>query len=131
MKYVVYFAIGWCVVWGFAGEAMAYDGNDLLGYCKKSLNGITADLTTEQTLEWMMGNGLCMGYITGVSETYLMQQQALTQEQDFCLTEGIAIQKLMRVVTNYLEARPTELHKNASILIQAALIDAFPCKGGE
>ena len=130
MKYLVYFVLCWCVVLAVAGEALAYDGEELLGYCQNALNRPDDNPTTKQTLEWIMASGLCRGYTSGVIDASLIQQ-AVAKEQLFCLPEGIKAEQVVQVVTEFLEAHPYALHRNASILTLAALREAFPCPKAE
>jgi len=130
MKFVLYFAIGWCVMLAVAGEALAYDGEELLGFCQNALNRPDDNQTTKQTLEWMMDSGLCRGYTAGVIDASLIQQ-AVAKEQLFCLPEGIKVLPVVQVVTEFLEDHPYVLHRNASILTLAALRVAFPCPEAE
>ena len=132
MKFVLYFAIGWCVVLAVAGEALAYDGHELLANCLKALNvpDNPDSFTTRQSVEWIMASGLCRGYTTGVIDASLIQQ-AVAKEQLFCLPEGIKAEPVVQVVTEFLEAHPYVLHRNASILTLAALREAFPCPEAE
>jgi len=71
MKYVVYFAIGWCVLLAVAGEAMAYGGELLLENCKLHLLGvptINESNTTDDTRQ-IMRAASCIGYMRGVMDT--------------------------------------------------------------
>jgi len=126
MKYVVYFAIGWCVVLAGGGEAMAaIDGNDLLGYCKTFL-------AEDNTLTYVRGveYGLCMGFVSGVSEaTHVWQQVAETNY--LCPPEGSPISQSIQIVVKALEDNPAVLHLSATVLVQRALMDAFPCPEAE
>jgi len=122
MKFVFCFVLGWCLVCGFAGEALAeYDGTDLLDYCSEYIN-----------YKGDMEFGLCMGFVLGVRDTprALWSGYSLAK-RIFCLPEGVAPQQEVRVVVKYLEDNPAKLHESAAVLVMGALSGAFPCKGGE
>ena len=117
MKYVVYFAIGWCVMLAGAGEAMAYDGNKLLDYCH--------DYTEVSDF----GAGLCIGYLAGVQDTARGWQQE-AKIQLYCIPEAAKSDQLIRVTVKFLENVPAQLHYSAATLVEAAFVEAFPCKEG-
>ena len=119
MKYVVYFAIGWCVMLAVAGEAMAYTGSDLLESCSLYMNDqIGLDFS------------FCMGFVAGV-EAAVHEWQTVTGQQTYCIPEGALLDQLIRVVVKHLENNPEQLHRRASVTVQAAFVDAFPCPEGK
>jgi len=116
MKYVVYFAIGWCVMLAGAGEAMAYDGNKLLDYCH--------DYTEVSDF----GAGLCIGYVSGIADS--LNNKVNSLPTPFCAPSGVIYKQLVLIIIKYLNDNPAELHKTASILVQRAFMEAFPCTEG-
>jgi len=110
------------------GNLLAYDGNGVLENCQKYLK-VASNLTGAETFEDGIAGGLCIGYMAGVTETVRIWQQG-TEKQTYCLPEAAENNQLIRVTIKYLEDNPAELHKNASLLVQFALIEAFPCIEG-
>ncbi len=136
MKYVVYFAIGWCLVCGFAGEALAYDGNELLGACQTFLARVdTAARDYMDIYKNGFVSGTCLGYFGGTLATAQIWQLALSERAQksgggvYCLPESEPKQ-MIRDVVKYLEDNPAELHKTAAFNILDALMEAFPCTEG-
>jgi len=109
-----------CVVWGFVGEAIAYDGSELLGYC------IGLDqLSNTDNKFLILGFGLCIGYVEGVRDT-------LRGEKTYCLPERVEPKQAAQVVTKYLQniIVSPELKDTASSIVQRAFTEAFPCPEG-
>lgn len=109
------------VVWGFAGEAMAYDGNSLLRVCKKYIDDPPISANA-------LDIGMCMGYVTGVMETGSHMQSA-GAKATYCMPDEVEIQQLARIVVKYLEEHPADLHYKAAAAVLFSFIDAFPCTG--
>jgi len=126
MKLAFYFAIGWCVVCGFAGEAMAYDGQNLLAHCLSmaQLSNLTGN--SNEDLFIIMPSGLCIGYVEGVRDTLR------AGEKTYCLPEKVESKQAAQVVTEYLLSiiASPELKDTASSLVQRALMGEFPCTEG-
>ncbi len=117
----------YCVVCcSLMGNLSAFDGNGYLGFCKTYLR--LQESVELATYENGQEEGGCLGYLRGVIETAQIWQQG-TGRQTFCLPEAGGINQLIRVTIKYIEDNPAELHKNASILVQFALKEAFPCIG--
>jgi len=118
------------VAGGFAGEAMAWDGNELLGYCQTYLK-VDGNMTGLETFGDGMAFGGCAGFVSGVVTTSGLWQEGMGKQVD-CSPEGAEVNQLIRVVTKYLEGHPAELHRHSVLLIQLALTEAWPCaEGGE
>jgi len=118
----------YCVVCcGLMGNLLALDGNGFLGECQKYLKG--SNPTGAETFGDGTAFGFCLGYMAGVTETARIWQLG-TERQAYCLPEAAENDQLIRVTIKYLEDNPAELHKNASLLVQVALVEAFPCKEG-
>jgi len=125
------------VVCGLMGSMLAFDGNGLLKHCQPALKFLSGNMTTDNMTEMEkfrlgLSIGSCSGYIGGVQNTddllYLK-----TGVERYCLPEDngeIEGTPLIRVVFKYLEANPAELHENAALLVQYALIESFPCTDG-
>jgi len=120
MKFVLYFVLGWCLVCGLVGEAMAYSGSDLLESYQLYLNDRTAGNAIEI--------GICVGYVAGIKDA-VSDWQIGTGKQTYCMPEEVSNDQLIRVVVKSLENNPTRLHLRASVTVQRAFIEAFPCTG--
>ena len=132
VKFVLYVAIGWYVVLAGGGEAMAHNsGIELLAHCWEYLH----QLNTREDLFNSLSAGLCVGYIEGVTDTQLE-----VGKKPYCLPKQVGnfIQRsrqTAQVVVKHLEGLTLEdreeLQSNASLLVQRALMEAFPCPEGE
>ncbi|MDA7755619.1 Rap1a/Tai family immunity protein [Pseudomonadales bacterium] len=85
--------------------AGAVTGNELAGYCEKGA-------ATSQ-------KALCGGYVAGVFDT--------ASGSFICSPKGVTVGQLVSIVTKYFRENPEWLHDNASVLVTAALAEAFPC----
>lgn len=65
-------------------------------------------------------NGVCVGYIKGVADTFQIAHQ-------FCPPKGAIGEQLNDVVIKYLRDHPEKRHYSASSLVIVALQRAFPC----
>ncbi len=129
MKFVLYFAIGWCVVCGFAGEALAYDGNGLLEDCQIAMKVLGGNPIMGDQFKAGAASGMCLGLVQGVvGMGYLWQD---TGAHYYCLPEEeFSTKQAVRVILKYLEDNPAELHRRALVLLVRAFMDAFPCEEG-
>lgn len=59
-------------------------------------------------------------YVDGVTDILLT-------EEKICIPENAKAGQTYRIVANFLEKHPDKLHLNASILVYAALYEAWPC----
>jgi len=112
MKSILYFVLCACVVWGFAGEARAMDGNGLWDVCRFFADG------SERPV------GTCLGYVIGV-----MDSAVLWADQPYCTPRGSTNNQATLVVIKYLKNNPEKLHMEAVEIVLLALLDAFPCAG--
>jgi len=126
VKYVVYFAIGWCLVCGFAGEALAYPGIELLKNCQHYLAKPTTAPGDQHYIEY----GMCLGYVSGVHETNEVYE-AVAEQQIYCPPKEVEFEQLVRVIVKYLENHPADLHYSAAYNIIFAFKEAFPCPEAE
>jgi len=68
-----------------------------------------------------LDSGWLIGFALGVASTLQIVDPRT------CLPQGGTVGQLVRVIIQYLEANPAELHKEASGLAIAAFRKAFPC----
>jgi hypothetical protein len=88
----------------------------------------------------------CIGYISGfadgveigrvVAAYKIYGEKALDWTVDegarrlgsYCKPGPVTVGQAIRIVVNYLEAHPEQLHESPRTLVNGALADAFPCK---
>lgn len=91
-------------------SAHAFSGDDLTRVCTDK------DKTRE---------ALCVGYVSGVSETLT----SVLQTSGICAPDSVSLGKLITVVVDYVNAHPEERQGSAVPLVWSALVDAWPCPG--
>lgn len=89
-------------------------GNDLM-------RAVAADRRTDagssQQEDWFL-SGYLSGLVAGIANT----------NRDICPPAGSTREQWKRVVIQFLEANPADLHLPASLLVAVALAKAFPCR---
>jgi hypothetical protein len=69
--------------------------------------------------------GLCVGYISGVSETLT----SVLQVSGICAPDAVTAEQVESVVRRYLDAHPEQMRKPAVAAVWSALVAAWPCPG--
>ena len=95
------------------------DGTKLLRWCGDS----AVDYWT----------GYCFGYLTGVVHaTQTVEGEVVraipSVRPSWCIPSGVENEQTRLIVVKWLKANPEKLHGDADILVQHALVDAFPCE---
>ncbi|MDX1489154.1 MAG: Rap1a/Tai family immunity protein [Acidiferrobacterales bacterium] len=90
--------------------AYALSGDDLVGVCTDK------DKTRE---------ALCVGYVSGVSETLT----SVLQTSGICAPDSVSLGKLITVVVDHINAHPEKRQSSAVPLVWSALVDTWPCPG--
>lgn len=67
----------------------------------------------------------CLGYIQGVADASRGENW---KERSYCVPRGVLTGQMQKIVVKYLNEQPEILHYTAYILVQQALLEAFPCK---
>lgn len=114
------------VFWLVASPVMAFDGNQLIGYCKLALESEGKRVSMQQKA----GVDICLAMVQTVSDTISEFERIVTTEKPnvfSCLPDNVALQQKIRVVYIYLKEHPGKLHFNGAPLIMAAFAEAFPC----
>lgn len=81
----------------------------------------------------MQDVAVCLGYVRGVTDgisNEVAYASAITNQEPpspFCLPEKSTNGQLVRIVLKYIGNHPEEAHETTTLLIIAALKDAFPC----
>lgn len=93
------------------------DGYALL----KELQRGTSFQTSSAGMDELANNTVAKGFVIGIA--WVMAAE------DICLPEqGITVENTLIVVRAYLEQNTDKLSAAASLLVQQALLKAFPCK---
>ena len=107
----------------FSAGAMA-DGNKLLLECQDGINNMSGGAAKNP-----VGVGHCVGVLQATMDTLDILHEAGGTPKFVCVPEGgIPMVQSMRVVVQSLEEHPQSLHLNESVLVVAALKNAFPCR---
>jgi Rap1a immunity proteins len=115
-------------------------GNTLLPACKQLIAAYDkagSSLYSPQSV-------VCLAYVTGYlhgadatlitaaakayGDTSPTWKADLKKLAAYCLPDGVAVIQVVRVIVQYLEKHPTELHQDPEFLVYGALITGFPCK---
>ena len=86
---------------------------------KQFVSGKQLLVNCESGVDYAEGN--CTGYISGVFDN-----SRIINKQ--CLPHSATAGKRVKVVEEYLKKHPERLHTIASVLVQDAINEAFPCK---
>jgi hypothetical protein len=98
-------------------EEIRGDGNELLQYCTESSPG---DPVGTAKSAW------CVGYLLGIDDMRRFSTSLPNRPTD-CRPEGVTMVQVKRIVVDYLQEHPEELHYSSVVLVHNALKHAFPC----
>jgi hypothetical protein len=90
------------------------NGNDLLDRCSAS--------ASENPIQW----GVCLGYVAAIADA--LGQGRPIHGVRACPAADVTSGQMMDVVRQWLERNPARRHLAGSVLVAAALQQAFPCK---
>lgn len=99
-------------------------------------NRLYADCTVrEGASTYYQDKAYCLAYIVGANdgiESGLVLAEVYTEIDDlqrpYCLPDNVTAGQLTDVVVAYLRKNPAERHLAGSIVVFAALTQAFPCR---
>ena len=104
--------------------AASNDGNKLLVDCKAAVEIINGNEYVNNT----SGAVACLSYLQGFADLNTFYRVSIEKkDMHFCIPNGVDAGQKARVVVNYLEANPNELHNHKGGLVWSALKKAFPC----
>ena len=86
---------------------------------KQFVSGNQLLINCEDNLEYTEGH--CTGYVSGVFDNSIVINKQ-------CLPQNATSGQMIKVVVTYLKEHPERLTTSASVLVQAAINEAFPCK---
>jgi len=120
-------AVALCGAVSVAAQAEEEDGNFLLRECKQALTA--ADQECSAAISGMH----CLGLIDGLVDMDNIYKATVLKSPSrglICLPKDkhMTTGDLARVVVEYLEHNPGQLHESAPTLATLALGKAFPCK---
>ena len=69
----------------------------------------------------------CMGYIQGFLEGHTVLIAVSGAKPSYCYPENVDTGQVRRIVIKFLRDDPEKTHLAVSVLVEKALIDAFPC----
>jgi hypothetical protein len=97
-------------------------GNTLLRHCDILLRGVDSNnYNREEAVE----GGRCIGVVGSISVLSTLPDTPLYRR--VCYPPSVETGQLVRVVVNWLEDHPEQLHLHFVRLTVDALVDAFPC----
>jgi hypothetical protein len=67
-----------------------------------------------------VNSGMCMGYITGVVDSY--------NNFVFCIPTGVTIGQMKDILKKYMDENPAKLHESAVDIVASAMKKDFSCK---
>jgi hypothetical protein len=104
--------------WANPAAAQALTGNKLLEYVAGAKR---VEAGTPRTTDWQ-DHAYLSGFALGVAMTVHIIDPRV------CLPEDSNAGQYQRVLVQYLEANPAELHRGGTTLAIAAFRKAFPCR---
>jgi hypothetical protein len=121
-------AFALCCTVSVAAHAEGEDGNFLLRECKETLTA------THQECSAAVSAMHCLGFIDGLVDMNNIYTATVLKGSSrglICLPRDkhLTTGQLARIVVEYLEHNPGQLHEPAPTLATVALAKAFPCKG--
>ena len=108
-----------CLLPELAVGGLFYNGNKLysgLGYCQE-LQGTR--LSGQASVGKAYSCERAIGYVMGVSDSL--------NGTNACQPTGLNSDQLRDVMHQWLEDNPVKRHESAAVLIQQALLEAWPC----
>jgi hypothetical protein len=95
-------------------------GNNFLRQCDESRLNRTNPVAVAQYMR-------CTGYIQGFLEGHSVLIVVSGAKPSYCRPENAGTEQVGRIVTKFLKDNPDKTHLAISVLVERALIDAFPC----
>jgi hypothetical protein len=116
-----------CCAVSVAAHAEEQDGNFLLRECKETLSATYSECSAA------ISGMHCLGFIDGLVDMNNIYKATVLKNSSrglICLPKDqrLTTGQLARVVVEYLEHNPGQLHDPAPTLATLALGKAFPCK---
>lgn len=101
-------------------------GHDLLRQCTHAINAIEG--TVDPSTINFMDAGRCMGLVDGFAGAAAFYESQEGAPGAICFpSEGMTIGESVRMVKQYLESNPEQLHEAATVLVFGTFLDKYPC----
>jgi len=111
-----------------SGGVNATDGNMLLEYCQLTVRAIDSE-PVPQNSRTNISIGQCFGMVESARTTVMIYEGEIPKKGRACFPDGVTTNsQLARIVSKYLHDNPAKLNEDATVLIQLAYRDAYPCK---
>jgi hypothetical protein len=102
------------------------NGHDLLRQCTQAVNAI--DGIVEPNTINFMDAGRCMGLVEGFAGAAAFYESQSGAPGAICFpADGATIGESVRMVVDYLESHPEQLHEASTVLVFGMFLDYFPC----
>jgi hypothetical protein len=98
-----------------SGDAINFSANAFVDACRGSSGPFRS---REAATDAAFNTGECMGFIKGV----------LATTDGHCIPAEVIMGQIIRVVVQYVDARPARAHEPFATLVKEAVRTAWPCK---
>ncbi len=108
--------------------SFAYTGNNLLYDCEMlmtPIKDITLTPRDDLTSEQYLAAGRCSGYV----QAMLDENEGTKEHPVVCIPDKITIEQTVRIIIKFLKDHPQQMNLSADVLVNAAFVHAFPCRG--
>jgi hypothetical protein len=95
-------------------------GNDFLLQCDEARLNKSNAVSVAQYMRYA-------GYIQGFLEGHTVLIAVSGAKPSYCYPENVGTEQVRRIVTKSLKDHPEKTHLPISVLMEKALVDAFPC----
>jgi len=102
-----------------AFENPAESGNSFLSVCEYA--------TTDSSPVSPLKIGICLGYVTGVSDGILLEGQS-PRVPEYCLPKNVDNRQIFDTVVKFVKDHPAIRHLQTRELVARSLAESFPCK---
>jgi hypothetical protein len=117
--------LAWMIGHATAGYAEG-SGHDLLRHCKQAVNAI-GGIVEPETIDFMAA-GQCMGLVDGFAGAAAFYESQPGAPEAICFPDDMmTLGESVRLVTQYLENNPQQLHEAATVLVFGAFLASYPC----
>ncbi len=101
-------------------------GETLIAQCK-SVEHVHLDTMKADSAADLERTSACLGYLAGVIDQRAILSVGIKEVPNFCIPDSVTGAQLTKVIVRYGDEHPEELHYPAVVLINLAILKAFPC----
>lgn len=107
------------------------NGLMLLHQCQVSIRISNED--TRVSADEVAESNHCLGYLQGVLDANgfwdaIDSRNHQVSRAHYCIPANVTFEQVIRVLVKWLEANPKDLNEEGYIVVETALVKAFPCK---